>query len=207
MKKWILSGVVVLSVFVMGMQEVSKSPLTLVNIARYDSDFSYDVRYATQNNFLKQKVYDCVQCLLIPEVADALADANNYFCDLGYKIKLYDCYRPLSVQKKMWKIYPNPSYVGNPYGSGSIHNRGAAIDMTIVTLDNDTLDMGSDYDHFGKEAHIDYPHTDTIKANRKLLWEVMKKFGFSPIRTEWWHFNFDAKNYGLEVLDVDFDCS
>lgn len=207
MKKRILSCVVFFSVFIMAVQEVKRPTTALVNIDRYDSEFSYDVRYATQNNFLKQKVYDCVQCLLIPEVADALADANNYFCDLGYKIKLYDCYRPLSVQKKMWEIYPNPSYVGNPYKSGSIHNRGAAIDMTIVTLGNDTLDMGSDYDHFGKEAHIDYPHSDTIQANRKLLWEVMKKFGFSPIRTEWWHFNFDAKNYGLEVLDVDFDCS
>jgi len=60
--------------------------------------------------------------------------------------------------------------------------------------------MGSDYDHFGKEAHIDHPHNDTVKANRKLLWDVMKKNGFSPIRTEWWHFNYEAKNYGLKVL-------
>ena len=194
----------VITFYLFGFQEQKKSPL--VNVADYDSVFSYDVRYATDNNFLKQTVYDCVQCLLIPEVADAVVDANNYFCDLGYKIQFYDCYRPLSVQKKMWAIYPNASYVGNPYGSGSIHNRGAAIDMTIVRLNGDSLDMGSDYDHFGKEAHIDYPHSDTVKANRKILWDVMKKFGFSPIRTEWWHFNFDAKNYGLEVLDIDFDC-
>lgn len=178
----------------------------LVNIDQYDSEFSYDVRYATADNFLKQQVYDCVQCLLIPEVAEAVVAANNYFCELGYQIKFYDCYRPLSVQKKMWEIYPNPGYVGNPYGSGSIHNRGAAIDMTIVKLDGTTLDMGSDYDFFGKEAHIDHPHNEEVTANRKLLWEVMKKFGFSPIRTEWWHFNYDAKNYGLKVLDIDFDC-
>ncbi|RMB60878.1 peptidase M15 [Dokdonia sinensis] len=185
----------------------TKKSEPLVNIESFDSVFAYDVRYATENNFLKQAVYDCEQCLLIPEVAQALVDANDYFCDLGYKIKLYDCYRPVSVQKKMWAIYPNPSYVGNPYGSGSIHNRGAAIDMTIVKLNNDTLDMGSDYDHFGKEAHIDHPHNDTVRANRKQLWQVMKKFGFSPIRTEWWHFNYDAKNYGLKVMDVDFDCN
>ncbi len=184
----------------------SKGQSPLVNIADFDSEFAYDVRYATVNNFLDQKVYDCVQCLLIPEVAEALVEANNYFCELGYKIKLFDCYRPLSVQKKMWEIYPNPGYVGNPYGSGSIHNRGAAIDMTIVKLDGTPLDMGSDYDFFGKAAHIDHPHNETITANRKQLWSVMKKFGFSPIRTEWWHFNYDEKNYGLKILDIDFDC-
>lgn len=178
----------------------------LVNIEDYGGVYAYDVKYATDDNFLKTTVYDCVQCLLLPEIAEAIAAANHDFCELGYKIQFYDCYRPLSVQKKMWAIYPNPSYVGNPYKSGSIHNRGAAIDMTIVKLDGTSLDMGSDYDHFGKEAHMDHPHNDTIKANRKLLWEVMKKNGFSPIRTEWWHFNYEAKNYGLKVLDIDFDC-
>lgn len=185
-------------------QSDQKSPL--VNLESYDSEFAYDVRYATEDNFLKQKVYNCVQCLLLPEIAEKIVDANNYFCELGYKIKFFDCYRPLSVQKKMWEIFPNPGYVGNPYKSGSIHNRGAAIDMTIVKLDGTELDMGSDYDHFGKEAHIDHPHDPIVVQNRKQLWSVMKKFGFSPIRTEWWHFNYDAKNYGLKVMDVDFDC-
>jgi len=180
---------------------------TLVDIESYEGTYAYEVRYATENNFLKQAVYDCVQCLLLPEVAEAVAAANHEFCELGYRIKFYDCYRPVSVQKKMWAIYPNPGYVGNPYGSGSIHNRGAAVDMTIVKLDGTALDMGSDYDHFGKTAHIDYPnHSDTIIANRKLLWSVMKNHGFSPIRTEWWHFNYDAKNYGLPILDEEFNC-
>ena len=178
----------------------------LINIESLEGTYSYEVRYATTDNFLDQIVYDCVQCLLIPEVAKALSAANHDFCELGYQVKIYDCYRPLSVQKKMWEIYPNPRYVGNPYGSGSIHNRGAAIDMTIVTLDGKSLDMGSDYDHFGKEAHLNYPHNDTIQKNRKLLWDVMKKNGFSPISSEWWHFNYDAKNYGLKVLDIDFIC-
>lgn len=179
----------------------------LINIESLGGEYAYDVKYATEDNFLKAAVYDCVQCLLLPEIAEAIAAANHDFCELGYKIQFYDCYRPLSVQKKMWEIYPNPSYVGNPYKSGSIHNRGAAIDMTIVTLDDKPLDMGSDYDHFGKEAHIDHPHNDTVQANRKLLWDVMKANGFAPIRTEWWHFNFEAKNYGLKVLDINFDCT
>ncbi len=178
----------------------------LVNIENYGGLYVYEVRYATTNNFLKEKVYDCETCLLLPEVAQALSAANQDFCELGYKIKFYDCYRPLSVQKKMWEIYPNPRYVGNPNKSGSIHNRGAAIDMTIVTLDDKYLDMGSDYDFFGKEAHLNYPHSDTIQKNRKLLWDIMKKNGFSPISSEWWHFNYDAKNYGLPVMDIPLDC-
>jgi len=178
----------------------------LINIESLGGIYAYEVKYATTDNFLKAAVYDCEQCLLLPEIAKAIAAANHDFCELGYKIKFYDCYRPLSVQKKMWEIFPNPSYVGNPYKSGSIHNRGAAIDMTIVTLDDRPLDMGSSYDHFGKEAHMDHPHNDTVNVNRKILWDVMKVHGFAPIRTEWWHFNFQAKNYGLKVLDIDFDC-
>ncbi len=201
MNKWTLLYTIILYSTIVLSQD---SPL--VNIEEYTGKYAYDVKYATEDNFLKTAVYDCVQCLLLPEVAQAISEANHDFCELGYKIQFYDCYRPLSVQKKMWEIFPNPSYVGNPYKSGSIHNRGAAIDMTIVKLDGTPLDMGSAYDHFGKEAHMDHPHTDTIVANRKLLWDIMKKNGFSPIRTEWWHFNYDAKNYGLKVLDIDFDC-
>ena len=186
--------------------QAQESPL--INIETIEGNsYAYEVKYATEDNFLKEAVYDCVQCLLLPEIARAVANANQEFCELGYKIKFYDCYRPLSVQKKMWAIYPRPGYVGNPYKSGSIHNRGAAIDMTIVTLDDKPLDMGSDYDHFGKEAHIDHPHNDSVQANRKILWDVMKTHGFSPIRTEWWHFDYQAKNYGLKVLDINFDCS
>lgn len=180
----------------------------LTDLTAFDTEFAFEIRYATVDNFLKQKVYPCAKCLLLPEVAAAIKQANHDFCELGYKIKFYDCYRPVAVQKKMWAIYPNPSYVGNPYRKGSIHNRGAAVDLTIVKLDGSPLDMGSDYDFFGKEAHIDYPkHKPEVVKNRQLLWDIMKKNGFSPIRTEWWHFNYDAKNYGLPVLNQGLNCT
>ena len=177
----------------------------LVNLETLSDEFNYEIRYATPDNFTKQQLYDCAVCLLRPEVADALVEANRYFCELGYRIKIYDCYRPLDVQKKMWEISPKSGYVGNPYGNGSIHNRGAAVDMTLETLDGCYVEMGSDYDYFGKEAHIDnYNFNKEILANRKLLFDGMKQFGFSPIRTEWWHFSYRKKSFG--ILNTPLPC-
>ena len=95
------------------------------------NDFVFDMKYATPDNFLKQAVYDCGECYLRKSTAKALVKANEEFKSLGYRIKLFDCYRPLSVQKKMWKILPGTHYVANP-AKGSKHNRGAAVDLTLV---------------------------------------------------------------------------
>lgn len=178
---------------------------TLVDLASLSDQFAYEVRYATPNNFMGETLYPCVACLLYPEVAEALVKANQYFCKQGYRIKIYDCYRPLDIQKKMWAKVPNPSYVANPYTTGSVHNRGAAVDITLVTLDGCYVEMGSDYDHFGKEAHIDnFDFPEEVLANRKLFHEGMRAHGFNTIRTEWWHFNF-KKNSG-EALNQPLPC-
>ena len=177
-----------------------------INLAEYDQNFTYDIRYATDNNFLKQPIYDCEKCLLLPEVAEALAKANNYFCDLGYQIKIFDCYRPLSAQKKMWEIYPNARYVANPYTKKSVHNRGAAVDLTLIDRKGKQLDMGTSYDYFGEQAHQAYKDLPKqVLANRKLLREGLEKFGFHIIRTEWWHYDF-GKAYSYPVYDIEFDC-
>lgn len=175
-----------------------KSKTDLVDLEGISTEFTYEIRYATKENFTSEQLYDCAKCLLRNEVSEALIEANKYFCELGYRIKIYDCYRPLDVQKKMWKISPKSGYVGNPYGNGSIHNRGAAVDMTLETLEGCYVEMGSDYDYFGKEAHIDnFNFPEAILANRKILFDGMKKFGFSPIRTEWWHFSYRRNSYGI----------
>ena len=179
---------------------------SLVNLEEISTEFVYEIRYATPNNFIGEILYDCAKCLLRPEVAQALSEANQYFCELGYRIKIYDCYRPLDVQKKMWAKVPKPGYVGNPYGNGSIHNRGAAVDMTLETLDGCYVEMGSDYDYFGRKAHTDnYNLSKEILANRKLLFEGMQKFGFSTIRTEWWHFNY-KRNRSYKTLNIPLPC-
>lgn len=183
-----------------------KSQNTLVNLEDLSTEFSYEIRYATPNNFIGETLYDCPKCLLKPDVAEALLMANQYFCEKGYRIKIFDCYRPLDVQKKMWAKVPRPTYVANPYGNGSIHNKGAAVDITLETLDGCFVEMGSDYDYFGRAAHIDnYNFSKEILANRKLLFEGMRKFGFSTIRTEWWHFSF-RNNWKYNILNIPLPC-
>ncbi len=184
-----------------------KAQKTLVDIATLSTEFAYEIRYATPNNFIGETLYDCPKCLLRHEIAQALLEANQYFCEKGYRIKIYDCYRPLDVQKKMWAKVPRATYVGNPYGNGSIHNKGAAVDITLETLDGCYVEMGSDYDYFGREAHIDnYNFSKEILANRKLLFEGMRKFGFNTIRTEWWHFSF-RKNWLYKTLNIPLPCN
>jgi D-alanyl-D-alanine dipeptidase len=193
-----------LSFFFLGMNTVKQPNLTDMDI--FGDEFAFEIRYATANNFIGETLYECPKCLLQPEVAEAIFEANQYFCELGYKIKLYDCYRPLAVQKFMWSKVPRPTYVANPYGKGSIHNKGAAVDITLVSLDSCFVDMGSDYDFFGRASHIDnYNFSSEILANRKLLREGMLAHGFKTIRTEWWHYSF-KQSWRFETLNDRFPC-
>lgn len=178
---------------------------TFVRLADFSNDFAYDMRYATENNFLKAQVYDCAECYTRVKTAKALLTANNDFLARGYKIKFFDCYRPNSVQYKMWKIVPNPQYVANPV-KGSIHNKGGAVDITLVDLEGNELDMGTDFDFFGKRAYhdnLDLPQN--ILDNRKLLKETMEKHGFWSIRTEWWHYNLSAGS-NAKIADFKWEC-
>ena len=161
-----------------------------VRLKDLSPDFVYELKYATPDNFLKQAVYDCGECYLRKSTAEALVKANEAFKQLGYRIKLFDCYRPLSVQKKMWKILPGTHYVANP-AKGSKHNRGAAVDLTLVDAQGKELNMGTPFDFFGKEAHHTYTqHSKEVLENRKLLKETLDKFNFKSIYSEWWHYEF-----------------
>ena len=104
-----------------------------VNIKTLSPEIFLDMKYATADNFLGQVVYDCAECYLRKATAQALVAAQKDFVARGYSLKLFDCYRPLSVQKKMWKILPGTHYVANP-AKGSKHNRGAAVDLTLVEI-------------------------------------------------------------------------
>ncbi len=178
---------------------------TFVRLADFSDDFGYDLRYATTNNFLKAKVYDCAECYTRVKTAKALLNANEAFMKKGYKIKFFDCYRPNDVQYKMWAIVPNPQYVANPV-KGSIHNKGGAVDITLITLAGDEVDMGTDFDFFGKKAYHDNTNLPKqILDNRKVLKETMEAAGFWSIRTEWWHYNLSAASND-KVANFKWNC-
>ena len=163
-----------------------------VNLKDYSKGFVYDMKYATSDNFLKAKVYDCAECFLRLKTVKAMLNANMEFMKKGYKIKIFDCYRPLDIQKRMWKIVPNPDYVANPK-KGSIHNRGGAVDITLVDANGKELDMGTSFDFFGIEASHNYQNlSQQIKDNRELLKTTMIKNGFNSLDSEWWHYNLKS---------------
>lgn len=177
-----------------------------VRLKDLSADFVYELKYATPDNFLKQAVYDCGECYLRKSTAEALVKANEAFKQLGYRIKLFDCYRPLSVQKKMWKILPGTHYVANP-AKGSKHNRGAAVDLTLVDAQGKELNMGTPFDFFGKEAHHTYTqHSKEVLQNRKLLKETLDKYNFKSIYSEWWHYEYRPEMQS-KVENFEWQCN
>jgi D-alanyl-D-alanine dipeptidase len=178
---------------------------TFVNLKNYSKDFVYDMKYATDDNFLKSKVYDCAECFLRLKTVKALVIANNEFMKQGYRIQLFDCYRPLDIQKKMWAIVPNPEYVANP-AKGSIHNRGGAVDITLVDKNGKELDMGTSFDHFGVEASHNYEKVSAeVKQNRALLKSIMTAKYFISFDSEWWHYNLKLAMTD-KVSNEKWDC-
>lgn len=181
------------------------SNTTFVNLKDYSQDFAYDMKYATTDNFLKAKVYDCAKCFLRLKTVKALIEANKAFVRKGYKIKVFDCYRPLDIQRKMWEIVSNPEYVANP-AKGSIHNRGGAVDITLVDCKGKELDMGTPFDFFGKEASHNYTDiSQEIKENRVLLKKIMTEANFNSFDSEWWHYNLKS---GLndKISNIKWKC-
>lgn len=150
-----------------------------------------DIRYATTNNFTGAQIYNCPSCYLRPEAAKALAKVNAKLRKQGIGVKVFDCYRPLPAQQKLWDKVPNASYV-TPPSKGSMHNRGMAVDLTIFDISKmQELYMGSPYDFFGPKAHTDYTlSSPKVKANRAILHKAMLEAGFRGIRTEWWHYSY-----------------
>lgn len=176
-----------------------------VAIQTLSDDIVLDIKYATSDNFLKQQVYECPACFLRHDAAQALVKANAELMKKGYRIKVFDCYRPLAVQRKMWKILPNTPYVANP-AKGSKHNRGAAVDLTLVTLDGKELDMGTPFDFFGKKAHHAYKNLPKqVLENRTLLKNTMDKYNFRSISSEWWHYEYRPLQTA-KVENFTWDC-
>ncbi len=162
------------------------------------------VRYATADNFMKEKLYPVARCFLRRETAAKLSRVQDSLGEAGLGLKIYDGYRPLSVQRKMWARFPFAGYVADP-AKGSNHNRGAAVDVALVDSQGHELAMPSGYDEFSERSHRDYAAgSRAALKNREILREAMEKEGFRGISTEWWHFDDeDSKQY--PVLDLPIE--
>ncbi len=172
-------------------------PGGFADLAALDPTIRLDIRYATANNFTKSQIYDCPRCLLRQEAAEAIVKANKSLKSKGLTLKMFDCYRPRPYQQKLWNKVPDPNYV-TPPAKGSMHSRGAAVDLTIVDSQGKELDMGTPYDFFGEAAHTDYKRLSAqVLENRTLLRKTLEAVGFKGIRTEWWHFSYQKREYPL----------
>lgn len=183
---------------------------TLVPVDFYNKAIYWELKYATSDNFMHCILYDTLKVVYVQnQVAKKLAACQTYLSSINasYHLLVYDGLRPLSVQQEMWDaldtipVAERGKFVSNP-ANGSVHNYGAAVDITICTTKNSPLDMGAGYDDIRKIA---YPSLEAQflasgelskeqVANRQLLRKVLRHEGFINIPSEWWHFNEYARN-------------
>lgn len=178
---------------------LAAAPEPLVEVQTRIPDVVVDLRYATSDNFMKKAVYPKdARCLLLERATEMLQKAAKALREKGFRLKLYDCYRPRSVQYELWKAMPVPGYVADPK-QGSNHNRGGAVDLTLVTLDGGEVEMPSPYDYFGKAAHHSFQGGSAeARKHRELLRTAMESVGFKKNPMEWWHYDVpDAARYPL----------
>jgi zinc D-Ala-D-Ala dipeptidase len=177
----------------------------LVDLSAQVSDLVLDLRYATSDNFLKQAVYPAgAKCLGLPETAERLRKAAASLRAQGYRLVAWDCYRPFAVQKKMWELFPHKGYIADPNHGGSHHNRGAAVDVSLLTKDGTPIEMPTPFDTF---SHAAFRHFEggskTSRAHREVLIQAMEEAGFKPNPMEWWHFDIpDAIEHPLLDLPL-----
>jgi zinc D-Ala-D-Ala dipeptidase len=177
----------------------------LIDLAGFIPGIVLDIRYATANNFTGERIYNLAKAYARRPVAEALQKIQGDLKQRGLGIKIFDAYRPYKATVKFYEVYKDTTYVASPY-RGSRHNRGCAIDLTLIDLKTGKeLKMPTEYDSFKKEA---WPSTKIkdpeAAANRELLIKAMEKHGFRVNSSEWWHFDFVGyRKY--EILDIDFD--
>lgn len=176
----------------------------LVELSKFIPSIRLDIRYATKNNFAKQPVYEEARAFARLPVAKSLKSVQEQLKKQGLGLKIFDAYRPYSVTVKFFELASDKSFVANPK-DGSRHNRGCAIDLTLINLKTGKdVDMPTPYDSFAPAASSDYKDlpADVIK-NRTILRNAMERNGFRVLDNEWWHFDFVGwKNF--ELMDMNF---
>ena len=170
----------------------------LVKIRDFIPDAQVDLRYATADNFTGQVIYDFTEPYLRYGTVKKLMAVQEDLRQLELNMKIWDGFRPFSAQIKMWEVFPDDTYVADPTIGASNHNRGCAIDLTLVDNDGRELEMPSEFDNFTVQANRDYSDCTEVAAQHAELLEVlMEKHGFKGYYGEWWHFN-DTVKYGVD---------
>ncbi len=161
----------------------------LVEITAVDPTIVLDIRYAGKNNFAGRPVYAAPRAYLVLPEAERLARVNARLREQGFRLKVYDAYRPFSDHARLWELAPDKRYWADP-AKGSRHSRAAAVDCTLVTLDGQAVEMPTDFDDFTPRAHRDYQGASAAALrHRAILEEAMAAEGFIPLPKEWWHFD------------------
>ena len=166
-----------------------------VNVKTYIPDIWIDLKYATEENFTGQKIYDFTDAYLRYGTVEKLMKVQDALREQGLSLKIWDAFRPTKAQFTLWEICPDATYVANPNKGFSSHSRGNTIDVTIVNENGEELLMPTAFDDFSKKADRDYSDCTTeAKKNALLLENLMKENGFKPYSGEWWHFS-DKDSY------------
>ena len=178
----------------------------LVELVKLDSTVKLDIRYAGSNNFLGKPVYKEARAFLQRPAAEALLAVHKELARSGYGLLIHDGYRPWAITKLFWDMTTGfqREFVADPK-TGSKHNRGCAVDLTMYDLATGTVvEMPGGYDEMTPRSYPDYPGgPPEARAKRDLLRKAMESHGFTVESNEWWHFNY--KDWTLyPILDIAF---
>jgi zinc D-Ala-D-Ala dipeptidase len=192
---------------------VAEDPeLEMIDVARAVPGIRLDIRYATEENFMGRRLYPVDRAFLRRPAARALSGVQEELEERGLGLVVFDGYRPYRVTVAMWEEVGDPDYVADPR-FGSRHNRGAAVDVSLVDLaTGEELPMPTPYDDFTVKAHHDYQDlTEEVLANRALLRETMERHCFQALPSEWWHYDFQGwerfplMDIGLQQLATELE--
>ena len=194
-------GAVAIQVPVINLDEMpDRDPDDFVKVRDYIPDLVVELKYATANNFTGLVVYDFTEVYLRYSTVLKLMEVQAELREQGLRLKVWDAFRPLEAQEKLWAAKPDPTYVSNPWSGTNSHSRGNTLDVTLVDAEGKELEMPTGFDDFTSYADRDYSDcTDAAAKNATLLQEIMEKHGFTGLQSEWWHFS-ENTNYDIEKI-------
>lgn len=171
-----------------------------VLVKKYMPDIYVELMYATENNFTGVRIYDFTDAYLRYGTVKKLANVQKELKEQGYRLKIWDAYRPFEAQQKLWEVYPDPNYVANPANGMKKHNLGGTVDITMVAADGSIISMPTEFDDFSLKADRDYSDIEDEEAvkNVMILQNAMGNNGFTGYQGEWWDYS-DTVEY--EVVD------